>query len=156
MFGVFAPKRSFVPIMAALMSYQALHWLMHRLVAVLLHPLTLTLLIALGAIYGRYILRGLVKGLTMCLKWLLRKLFWALVSCCVMTLLWWLVQVWMWCSFQQWSEQAWLQAWLGIFLQPSPSWLLPPSKQSVDVPTCMQNAAQVALSALCGRLFALW
>jgi hypothetical protein len=148
MFRFLTPRASLVTILTALMSYQALQCLG----AVLLHPLTLALFTALVVSFRSYILRCLATGFAMCLKWLLRKLFWALVWCCVMTLLWWLVQAWMWCSFQQWSEQAWLR----IFFQPSLSWLFTPSKKSVDVPTCMQNAARDALSALCGRLSAMW
>jgi hypothetical protein len=149
MFGFLKPKTSIMTIMTALMSYQALHCL----VAVLLHPLTLALLTALVVFFRTYILRGFATGLAMFLKWLLRKLFWTLVSCCLLAFLWWLVQTWMWCSFQQW----WLipGSWMWWFLQ-SLSWLFVPPEASLDVSTCMQNAARDALSALCGRLSAMW
>lgn len=148
MFRFLTPRASLVTILTALMSYQALQCL----VAVLLHPLTIVLLTALVVFFRSYILRGLATGLMMCLKWLLKKLCWALVWCCVMTLLWWLVQTWMWCSFQQWSL---VQPWMSWFLQLL-SWLFVPPEAPLDVSTCMQNAARGALSALYDRLFALW
>jgi len=131
MFGLFTPQRSFVSIMAAVLLMQVLS----VLVVVLVNPWTLTLLTALVVYCWRYILRSA----SVCLKWLLKKLLWTLVYCCLMTVLWSFVQAWMWCSLQKSLPLLYMPPW-----------------ESLDVSTCMQNAARGALSAMCGRLFALW
>lgn len=134
MFGFFTPKRSVVSIMVAVFSMQQV---LGPLVVFLCHPGTLALLTALVICYRRYILRTL----EVFLKWLLRRLFWMIVWCCLTTVFCWFVQAWAWCSWQQ--------------SLPILSWLLWEPYGSVDVSTCMQNAARSALSAICGSLFAL-
>ena len=131
MFGLVTPQRSIVSIMAAVLLMQVLS----VLIVVLVNPWTLVLLIALVVSCWRYILRSFA----VCLKWLLRKLLWTLVYCCLMTVLWSLVQAWMWCSLQKSLPLLFMPPW-----------------ESVDVSTCMQNAALGALSAMCDRLYALW
>ena len=125
MFGFFTPKKSMVSIMVAVLSMQVLG----PLVVFLCNPGTLALLTALVICCRRYILRIFA----VCLQWLLRQLLWTIVGCCLTTVLCSLVQAWFWCSF---VESL-------------------PLYDSVDVSTCMQNAAWSALSAMCGSLFAL-
>ena len=171
MFGICPQQRSLnVPLMLSLcwwLAQQAICFLL----GVLYHPYTPFVLVGLllATIWYRALIwRFLMACLMACLRWLLRRLLWGVVSSCVFTCFTWLLLSFMSCGVQQQMSSSWLSfllrlsAWLLSWLPWSlDHWM--PLTEAVDMSTCMQAAAvgalsvaRGALSAMCGRLFALW